>query len=119
MIKQYFIVDLNSDYKERMDYKEMKNLLIETIQEDLLMNNGEYDIIKDCSDELIKMAKEDFTCVKWITDLLESYSYKVIDLLELQRDLEDLKIHYGEKGICMKPFEDIINLVNKGVNYNE
>ncbi|MBR0473241.1 MAG: hypothetical protein IJI98_11175 [Methanosphaera sp.] len=118
MIKQYFIVDLNSDYKNLMDYKEMKNLLIETIQEDLLMNSGEYEIVKDCSDELIKMAKEDFTNVKWITDLLESYSYKTIDLLDFQRDLEDLK-QYFEKDYFIGAFNEILNKINSEVNKHE
>ena len=78
----YLVVDCNSDWKEKMDYKDLKELLISSIQEDLLMNYGEYEIVKDCSNELVKMAREEFTPLKWITDLLESYSYKVIDLLE-------------------------------------
>lgn len=111
----YLVVDMNSDYKERMDYRGIKKLLIETIQEDLLMNNGEYDIVKDCSDELVKMAKEEWVAEKWIIDLLESYSYKVIDLLQFQRDIEDCR-QYFEKGNPCSAFELVGNIINKEVN---
>lgn len=108
----YLVVDLNSDYKEKMDYKGLKELLIKSIQEDLLCNVGEYEIVKDCSNELVKMAREEYTPLKWITDLLESYSYKVIDLLELQRDLEDCKEYYMKDD----SFNVVIETINKGVN---
>ena len=116
-MKQYLVVDLNSDYKEKMDYKGLKNLLIESIQEDLLMNYGEYEIVKDCSNELVKMAREEYTELKWIKDLLESYSYKVIDLLDLQRDLEDLKQYFApnEDSLLSCSFRDILNMTNKEV----
>ena len=108
----YLVVDCNSDWKEKMDYKDLKELLISSIQEDLLMNYGEYEIVKDCSNELVKMAREEFTPLKWITDLLESYSYKVIDLLELQRDLEDCKEYFMKDD----SFNVVIETINKGVN---
>lgn len=116
MNKQYLIVDLNSDYKELMDYKGIKNLLISAIQEDLLINYGEYDIVKDCSNELVKMAKEEYTSVSWIKDLLESYSYKIIDLLDLQRDLEDCRQYYvpNEEKPLAFDFKNVIETINKG-----
>lgn len=118
MIKQYLIVDLNSDYKKLMDYKELKSLLIDTIQEDLLMNCGEYEIVRDCSDELIKMATQDYTPEKWIIDMLESYSYKTIDLLDLQRDLEDMK-QYFYKDTTKNEFETVLEKINEEVNKND
>ncbi len=113
-MKQFLLVDLNSDYSELMDYKGLKDLLIETIQEDLLMNNGEYDIAKNCSDKLIKIAK-DYSSEPWIKNELLSYSYKVIDLLDLQRDLEDLKQHF-EKDYFTNAFSEVINKINNEVN---
>lgn len=112
----YLVVDLNSDWKKKMNYKELKELLISSIQEDLMMNIGEYDIVKDCSNELVKMAKEDYTSLKWITDLLESYSYKVIDLLEIQKDLEDLKKFFApnDDTPLAISFKDVIDEINKG-----
>lgn len=113
----YLVVDMNSDYKEKMDYKGIKKLLIETIQEDLLMNYGEYEIVKDCTNELVKIAKEEWIAEKWIIDLLESYSYKVIDLLQFQRDLEDLREYYApNKDTIAINFNTILDIVNKGVN---
>ena len=115
MIKEYLVVDLNSDYKEKMDYKGLKKLLIETIQEDLLMNNGEYDIVKDCTEELVKMAREEYISPKWIRDLLESYSYKTIDLLQFQRDIEDCRQYFEKDNPC-SVFELVGNIINKEVN---
>ena len=109
----YLVVDLNSDWKKKMNYKELKELLTSSIQEDLMMNLGEYDIVKDCSDELVKMAKEDYTSLKWITDLLESYSYKVIDILDLQRDLEDIKGYFLDKENCVVNICETIDEISK------
>lgn len=114
MIKQYLIVDLNSNYKELMDYKGLKNLLIDTVQNDLLMNCSEYDISKDCSDILSKLAKEDFTCVSYITGHLLSYCYKTIDLLELQRDLEDCKNYFTNESTIPTVFDVVLDIINKG-----
>lgn len=118
-MKRYLLVDLNSDYKEVKDYNELKDLLIETIQEDLLMNNENYDIVRDCSDQLIKMAKEKST-PEWVFERLNSYCYKVIDLLTLQRDLDDIKDYFlkDNKGyvgdIC-----ETIDRINREVNKYE
>ena len=113
-MKQYLVVDLNSDYKELMDYKELKNLLIDTVQNDLLMNCSEYDVSKDCSDILSKLAKEDFTREDYIKEELFSYSYKVIDLLELQRDLEDCKNYFTNESTIPTVFDIVLDIINKG-----
>lgn len=115
-MKQYLIVDLNSDWKEKMDYKGLKELLINTIQNDLLMNCNEYDISKYCSDMLCKIAKGDYT-EKWIKEQLESYCYKIIDLLDLQRNLEDVKEYFApNKETILVNFNTIINKINEEVN---
>lgn len=119
MTKQYLIVDLNSDYKISVDYKGLKEFLIDTIKDDLLMNCSEYEIAKDCTEELEKMAKEDFTQVKWITDLLESYCYKIIDLLDLQRDLEDAKSYFTKNSTVPTVFDIVLDIINKGGVENE
>ena len=115
-MKQYLVVDLNSDWKELTDYKGLKNILINTVQNDLLMNCNDYDVSKQCSDILCKIAKEDYT-EKWIKEELESYCYKTIDLLDLQRDLEDYK-QYITIDRKYNEFDVVIDIINKGVNKN-
>lgn len=113
----YLIVDMNSDYKEIMDYKGAKNLLIDTVQNDLLMNCSDYDVSKYCSDILSKLAKEDFTKEDYIKEELLSYSYKTIDLLDIQRDLEDLKEYFApnDDTTLAIDFKSVIDKINKGV----
>lgn len=110
MCKRYLVVDLNSDFKEEMEYKDLKRLLIDVIVEDLLMNCGEYEVVKSCTEDLEKLAREDFTSEKWIIENLLSYSYKVIDLYDLQRDLEDCKQYFSNEN----EFNIIIEKINKG-----
>lgn len=118
-MKQYLVVDLNSDWKELTDYKGLKNILINTVQNDLLMNCNDYDVSKQCSDILCKMAKEDYTG-KWIKEELESYCYKTIDLLDLQRDLEDSKTYFIKESNkpCDIPtvFDVVLKIINDEVN---
>lgn len=115
-MKQYLIVDMNSDWKELVDYKRLKTILITTIQNDLLMNCSDYDVSKQCSDILCKIANEDYT-EKWLKEQLESYCYKIIDLLDLQRDLEDVKEYFApNKETILVNFNTIINKINEEVN---
>lgn len=104
----YLVVDLCSDYKEVKDYNGLKSILVESIGNDILSNYGEYDIVESCFGHMAKMAKETVS-LDWIIKLLESYSYKVIDLQQIERDLEDIKQFVGQE----KLFDVIIKLVNE------
>lgn len=100
-MEQFLLVDLTCDYKEKKSYKELKNRLVELVVTDAIesgYNTNDKDILKNDVLILSKLAKEDFVSLDYIKKELEGFSYKVIDLLDLQRDLEDIKQYYSDKG---------------------
>lgn len=113
----YLVVDLNSDWKGKASYKDLKELLITLLQDDLLCNHKEYDIVKKCSSDLVKMALEEKS-FKWIEEQLSSYSYKIINLLDLQRDLEDVKVYFLDNDCNIENICETIDEINEVVNKN-
>lgn len=91
-MRDYLLVDTLCDYKETKNYKELKERLIELVINDTMecgINNK--DILENNIAILSRLAREDFTSLDYIINELESFSYKTIDLIKVQRDLEDIK----------------------------
>ena len=116
-MKQYLVVDVYSDYKEEMNYKDLKRLLIEELARDTKDSYKEWEIVSINVEIFSKLALEDYTPVDYLLEQLEGYGYKVIDLLDTQRDLEDIKVYFKGKGSAV--FDNVIDMINKGVNNNE
>ena len=113
----YFICDIYDSSERGMikDYKELKELLINEVIDDLKNNRQDYDIVVSCTNilEIIAKGKDS---VKYVLDNLEGYGWKIIDLLELQRDLEDLKNYFApNREPIAVSFNTVIDKINKGV----
>ena len=115
-MKQYLVVDVYGDYKEEMNYKDLKQLLIEELARDTKDNYREWEIVSINVEMFSKLALEDFTSTYYLIEQLEGYGYKIIDLLDTQRDLEDIKEYFKGKGSAV--FDNVIDMINKGVNDN-
>lgn len=115
----YFICDVydSSEYGMVKDYKELKELLINEVIDDLKNNRQDYDIVVGCTGILESLAKGKDS-VKYVLDNLEGYGWKIIDLLEIQRDLEDIKNYFKGKLEYYGKIDEVINIINKGVNEN-
>lgn len=114
-MKQYLLVDCMGDYKEIMSQKELKSMVVDHIVEDTLENIGDEGIVRNNVLELEKMIFKEPT-MKNIKDLLESFSYKTIDLLDLQRDLEDVKGYLLNKQDYVGDICETIDKINNEVN---
>lgn len=110
-MKRYLLVDLMGDYKKTLSLDELKEETIDIIKDDMLSNCGEYEIVRDCADSLVCFAKGEMT-IKDIKEQLESYSYKVIDLLEIRYDLGDIE-QYFQKDTDCNVFNVAIDRINK------
>ena len=112
-MKQYLVVDVYSDYKEEMNYKDLKRLLVEELSRDTKDSYKEWELVSANVEIFSKLVLEDYTPVDFILEQLESYGYKVIDLLDTRRDLEDIKVYF--KGKNAAAFDNVIDMINKGV----
>lgn len=108
----YLLIDCYSDTKELKNYKELKELHINEIKNDLLDNYTEREIVVCDTDTLAEYAKGKMPTMEDIKENLESYGYKIIDLLDLQRDLEDMK-QYFEKSYHSSAFDEVIAKINE------
>lgn len=115
-MKQYLVVDLFSDSRWLMNYNDLKDLLIEQLEQDTRENHEDYDIVNNNLKVLTKLAREKEN-LNYLTEQLLSFSFKTIDLLELQRDLFDTKDYFDYvKKEKVETFNDVIERINKEVN---
>lgn len=114
----YFIFNEYDDIKNGkiMDYKGLRNLYIDELYQDTIDNCSEREIVVCNAKEFVNLAQSD--TLPNINDLkgyLESFGWKIIDLLEIQRDLEDLKNYFApNKEPITISFDTVINTINKG-----
>lgn len=106
----YFIVDSQSDYKSFADIKSIRNLLIEVLFDDALSCKDDVDIVIQNLRIMRELAERENISISFLEGHLESYGYKIIDLMQLERDLEDIKQFVGKDEL----FDEVINLINKG-----
>jgi len=118
----YFIFNVYDDIKNGkiMDYKGLRNLYIDELYQDTIDNCSEREIVVYNTKEFVNLAQSDTSPnVNDLKDYLASFGWKIIDLLEIQRDLEDLKSYFApNKESITISFDTIINTINKGVNEN-
>lgn len=110
-MKRFLLVDTLTDYKALNNEKELKKLLVELVGNDTRESMENPDIIRNNIKIFEELTKENVS-INYIEKQLEGFSYKIIDLLELQRDLEDAKDYFTKK----ESFNEIIEVINKGVN---
>lgn len=116
-MKHYLIVDVCSDYRELADVNDLKYLLIEQTIQDSDNNYEDKDIIRQNIRTLAELAKKEKPDNIYLKEQLAPFGFKVIDLLELQRDLFDIKDYFDYiKKENVETFNDVIERVNKEVN---
>lgn len=116
-MKQYLIVDLHSEYNKLANIKDIKELLISEIKEDTFNNYEERDVVEGNTKILCSLALDTMTFNDMKKEL-EVYNYKIIDLLDLQRDLEDVKGYFLDKQDYVGAICETIDKINKEVNKN-
>lgn len=112
----YLVVDLMGDYKSIMDYKDIRDLLIEEVVRDLKENIKDKDLEKENINNiglLERLAREKDTPLSYIEKELECYSFKIINLQDLHRDLYDLKEYVDESNCMDKTLETIEKIMNE------
>ena len=75
--KHYLLIDCYSDTEEIKTFKQLKELHINEIMNDLLDNIHDIEIVKIDTDTLGEYAKGKEPTLKEIKDNLESYGYEI------------------------------------------
>lgn len=107
----YFVCDVcdDSKYGKIMSNKKMYELYVDEVIEDAKSNDNDYDIRSSCVEQLGSLAKNNLVNDNYVIQGLEGYGWYVIDLLQLQRSLEDLKKLIGHEIV----FDEVIRLINE------
>lgn len=113
----YFVSDIydKGRYGKIMKEKDLIKQLIIDVNDDLENNIQDKDIVLSCTEILSNIASGNYK-LDYIIDNLESYGWKVIDLLQIQRDLEDLKDYFAPNDNTPMAiyFNSVIDKINKG-----
>lgn len=116
----YLIISMIDDYCHYLkNENETKRFLIDELGDDIERNVHEPDIVMYDTGLLMKLAYNTLPLNKIIEEL-GTYQYKVIDLLDLQRVLEDVKNYFLDDhkeyvGNICETIEQINRMVNKNV----
>lgn len=86
-MKQYIVIDDYSDYTKKLDYRGLKELLVEQLITDTTENHEDFDVVKVNLEVMEKLALEDYSEIKYLKEQLKSYGWTVLDLHDLQKDL--------------------------------
>ena len=113
-MSEYLLIDIYSDYKNITNYKGLKQLLIDELIRETKNYYNEYEVVSSNADIFGKLSTEDFTSLDFIIEQLEGFGWKVIDLLELERDLEDIKQYFSSKDEYVGFVDGTIDLIRKG-----
>jgi len=109
----YLVSDDYGDFKKIMNFKELYGMLADEIVQDIKQNYNEYDILKECVDQLGSLVKNNLVNEKYIINNLESYGWHVINILDIQKGINDLREYVARKSTDLKVFDDILKYIDE------
>lgn len=104
-MKRYLLVDTLTDYKTLNNEKELKELLVELVGNDTRTNSNVEEIVLNNVKIFEELAKENVS-MNYIQEKLEEFCYKIIDLEQLIRDLEDTKEYFNNNNKLVEKTEN-------------
>ena len=110
----YLVCDIfdNLKYGRIYNYKQLYELLVDEIMEDIKGNSNSYEIVVDCINQLGDLAKNNLVSEKYIIDNLQSYGWEIYNIKNIINDIKALKEFLSET--CdTNDFDKVIELINK------
>ena len=108
----YLVSDDYGDFKEIMNYKQLKEFLVNEITFDTIENHKDYDIVAYNVGLLSDIAKEIVNYNKVIEEL-KSHGWYVINILDIQKDVSALREYVAGKNTNLKVFDDLLEYIDK------
>lgn len=113
----YWVCDVcdAAKYGKIMNRKELYELLVDEITEDLKGNSRDHEIVVACANQLNGLAKDNLVHDDYIITSLEGYGWEVLNLSQLQQNLENLKEYFSYRETkTEEDFNKIIEMIRKG-----
>lgn len=108
----YLVSDDYGDFKEIMNYKQLKELLIDELINNSKENHQEYDFIKYNLEVLSDIAKEKASYDEIVNEL-QSYGWHVLNILDIQKGVNDLREYVASKSTDIKVFDDVLKYIDE------
>lgn len=117
----YLVCDIYDkiEYGKIYNFKELYELLVSEIVEDIKANTNEHEIVKVCTEQLGKLAKNNLVNENYVIENLESYGWDIYNISDIKDKLNILKDFYGKN--AMEDFNKVIEILskNKGGDVSE
>ena len=108
----YLVSDNYGDFKKILNYKELKDLLVDETVEHTIENHKECDFIKYDLEVLSDIAKDKMTYSRVIEEL-ESYGWNVLNVCDIQKGINDLREYVARKDSNLKAFDDVLRYIDE------
>lgn len=109
----YLVSDDYGDFKEIMNYKQLYEMLVDELIEYTKNNYEEYDIVSLNVKQLGELAKNNLVDEKYIVDNLKSYGWSVLNILDIQKGVNDLREYVARKSTDIKVFDDVLKYIDE------
>lgn len=113
----YLVSDDYGNFKEIMNYKQLKELLIDELIRDTRENIDfeNKDVMELNIKQLGELAKDNIVSLDYIKDNLKSYGWSVLNILDVQKGLNDIREYVARKstGVNIKVFDDILKYIDE------
>jgi len=108
----YLVSDDYGDFKGLMNYKELKDLLVDELIGQTRENHKEYDLIKYDLGVLSDIAKDKITYNRVIEEL-KSYGWNILNICDVQKGINDLREYVARKDSNLKAFDDVLRYIDR------
>ena len=97
----YLVCDIYDkiEYGKIYNFKELYELLVSEIVEDIKANTNEHEIVKVCTEQLGKLAKNNLVNENYVIENLESYGWDIYNISDIKDKLNILKDFYGKNAM--------------------
>lgn len=115
-MKQYLVFDVYDNGRNGilMNYKDLRNLYIEELKQDSFDNYSEKEVVVSNIKELVNLAQSDnLPRFDDLENYLESFGWKIINLLQTKNDLESVKHYFLDNNEYVGNICEAINNINE------
>ena len=109
----YLISDDYGNDEEIVNYKKLREILIEELVRDTRENIDDSGIINDNITELEKLAKSDSFDEEYIIKSLITYGYRVQNIGKILTSINKIREYYARTNSDLKAFDEVMDILER------